>query len=87
MMVQENSTKFAKHAMNIQLTDTGASTLSAGNAPIKSATVVFANAAEAEGLAHALMMTDPVKGIELLTTFPANGLLIDKEGKFLRLGM
>lgn len=87
MQVQENTTRFAKRALDIQLTNTGGATLSAGGGQLKGVAVIFGNAAEAEGLAHVIMEGDATKGTELLARYGANGLLIDSTGKFLRIGL
>ena len=87
MQVQENTTRFAKRALDIQLTDTGGATLNVGAGQLKGVAVIFGNAAEAEGLANVIMEGDAEKGTELLAKYGANGLLIDSAGKFLRIGM
>jgi thiamine biosynthesis lipoprotein ApbE len=87
MQIQENTTRFAKRALDIQLTNTGGATLSVGAGQLKGAAVIFGNAAEAEGLAHVIMAGDAVKGTEILARYGANGLLIDSAGQFIKVGM
>lgn len=87
MQIQENTTRFAKRALDIQLTNTGGATLSVGAGQLKGVAVIFGNAAEAEGLANVIMEGDAEKGTELLAKYGANGLLISNEGKFIKVGM
>jgi thiamine biosynthesis lipoprotein ApbE len=87
MQIQEDTTRFAKRALDIQLTNTGGATLNAGTGQLKGVAVIFGNSAEAEGLAHVIMAGDATKGTEILARYGANGLLIDNTGKFIKIGM
>lgn len=87
MQIQENTTRFAKRALDIQLTNTGGATVNNGSGQLKGVAVIFGNSAEAEGLAHVIMEGDAEKATEILARYGANGLLISKEGKFIKVGM
>jgi thiamine biosynthesis lipoprotein ApbE len=87
MQIQENTTRFAKRALDIQLTNTGGATLSTGTGQLKGVAVIYGNSAEAEGLAHVIMAGDAEKASEILARYGAGGLLISKEGKFIKVGM
>jgi len=87
MQIQENTTRFAKRALDIQLTNTGGATANNGAGQLKGAAVIFGNAAEAEGLAHVILEGDAIQASDILARYGAGGLLINKEGKFIKVGM
>lgn len=100
IQVQEDSTSYARHALNITVSNTGVATISATDfksKPLidyrsknavtpssKGATVMMNEAALAQGIAYAVFVVGPKDGMDLLSKAGARGLIVDAEGKFLR---
>ncbi len=104
IQVQEDSTTYAKHALNIPIANTAIATVSSTDfpgkmiydpsagrdiaVPIKGATIIMAEGALAQGVATAVMIAGPVKGMKLLNDVKGSqGLIVDPAGKFLRKGL
>lgn len=82
IQVQEDSTTYARHALNLTVSDTAIATISSTQLPgrqvydprsrksvatqCKGATIVMNEAALAEGLAYAIMIAGPKDGMKLL---------------------
>ncbi len=78
--------------MNISASDMGVAIAGGSNVDAKhgckSVTVAMGDAAQAQGLASIVMKAGPRKGQEILKEVPgARGLIIEKSGKFTRLGL
>jgi thiamine biosynthesis lipoprotein ApbE len=85
--VQEDSTTFAKHTLNVTVSNAGAATVSANqlpgrqiydpgkkrqvNARCKGATIIMNEASFAEGVAYAIMISGPKKGQKMLAKIGA----------------
>lgn len=104
IQVQEDSTAYAKHSLNLTVSNIGIATVSATQLPgntiydprsgemiragCKGATVAMPEAAHAQGIAHAVMIAGPDKGMKILNgVSSASGLIIDAKGTFLRKGL
>jgi len=97
--IEDDSGVFAKHALNITVTNVSVATVSASQyrgvsifdprtkepiyMPSKGTAVVLQDAALAQGLAQAAFILGPDKGLEMLTKY-AKGLIVDKNGRFMR---
>ena len=101
IQVRDNEGTYAHHALNLTIGNSGVATISAsqfraqplidlrsGKAippPCRGVTVVMKEAAMAQGVAYAVFILGPNKGLELLKkTKGAKGLVVDNSGKFLR---
>lgn len=100
IQVQEDSTSYAKHALNLTVSGTGIATISAtdfrakplldyrsGNTAgitSKGATIVMNEAALAQGIAYGVFVMGPEAGMNLLSKVGGRGLIVDSQGKFLR---
>lgn len=97
--IQDNEGTFAHHALNLTVANTGVAAVSAGDfrtaklidprskkeiaPPCRGSVVVMSDAAEADGISHAVFVMGPVAGMELLTKI-GKGLIVDNNGKFAR---
>ncbi len=100
IQVQEDSSAYARHALNLTVSNTGIATISATdfrskplidyrskNAvnPIgKGATIVMSDAALAQGIAYGVFVAGPEEGLNILSKCGGRGLIVDAQGKFLR---
>jgi thiamine biosynthesis lipoprotein ApbE len=100
IQVQEDSSAYARHALNLTVSNTGIATISATDfrsKPLidyrsknsitpqgKGATIIMNEAALAQGLAYAVFVLGPSEGMNLLTKTGGRGLIVDAQGKFLR---
>jgi thiamine biosynthesis lipoprotein ApbE len=100
IQVQEDSASYARHALNITVSDKGVATISATDfrskplidyrsktavaPPEKGATIMMGEAALAQGVAYAVFVVGPKDGMDLLAKAGARGLIVDLQGKFLR---
>lgn len=100
IQVQEDSTAYARHALDVTVTNTGIATISAtdfhskplidyrSKNPVtpksKGATIVMNEAALAQGIAYAVFVVGPEDGMNLLAKSGGRGLIVDAQGKFLK---
>lgn len=100
IQVQEDSSAYARHALNLTVSNTGVATISAidfRSKPLidyrskntvvpagKGATIIMNEAALAEGLAYAVFVVGPQEGMNLLSKAGGRGLIVDAQGKFLK---
>jgi FAD:protein FMN transferase len=101
IQVQDDSGTFAHHALNLTVANTAIATVSADQyrehplidprskatvaPPCRGVTLVMNDAALAQGLAQALFLLGPDKGMKLLAKLGnAKALIVDAEGKFIR---
>lgn len=103
IQVQEDSSTYARHALNLTVSNVAIATISSTQLPGKSiynprakhnvatqckgATIVMSEGAQAEGVAYAIMIAGPGDGMKIMEKSGANGLIVDKSGKFLRRGL
>lgn len=91
IQVQEDSSTYARHALNITVSNSGAATISSTQmtaSRCKGATIIMNEAALAEGVAYAIMIKGPNEGMKILSKLgSARGLIVDKSGKFVRYGL
>lgn len=97
--MEEDSGAFARHALNLVVSNTGIAAISASEfrsiaiidprskspayLQCKGAVVVMSDAALAQGIARAAFVLGPEKGMELLSKY-AKGVIVDNNGKFIR---
>ncbi|NLD27234.1 MAG: hypothetical protein GX659_00305 [Myxococcales bacterium] len=97
--MEEDSGAFARHALNLVVSNTGIAAISASEfrgvaiidprsksptyVQCKGAVVVMSDAALAQGIARAAFVLGPEKGMELLSKY-AKGVIVDNNGKFIR---
>ena len=100
IQVQEDSSAYARHALNLTVSNTGIATISATDfrsKPLidyrsknavtpagKGATVIMNEAALAQGLAYGVFVVGPEDGMNLLSKSGGRGLIVDAQGKFLK---
>lgn len=99
IQIQDDEGTFARHALNLTVTNTGVAAVSAGDyrvqrlidprskkeigTPSRGSVVVMNDAAEADGISHAVFTMGPKDGMELITKL-GKGLIVDNSGKFMR---
>lgn len=101
IQVRDNEGTYAHHALNLTIGNTGVATISAGqfrsqplidprskkavSPSLRGATIVMKEAALAQGMAHAIFVLGPNKGMAMLKkSGQAKGLIVDNAGKFIR---
>jgi thiamine biosynthesis lipoprotein ApbE len=103
IQVQEDSSTYARHALNLPVSNVAIATISSTQLPGKSiysprakhniatqckgTTIVMGEAAQAEGVAYAIMIAGPGDGMKIMGKAGATGLIVDLSGKFLRRGI
>ena len=86
--VEVDEAGFARHAINMTITNSGVSTVSAKdlpNPPCRGVSILMKNAAHAEGMARAIFKLGPKKGYEFCSKIQnMKGIIVDNNGVFIR---